>query len=125
VQREILVKLAAKLPKKNLRGPWTDLGCGTGLLEAMLIGPQTKVPIFCVDLTRESLKMLARQNDRPNIFRIQADIDQLPFKPEMFSMAVMSSVIQWLPDPSPSISRANSLLSRGGRRNKKSACKTA
>ena len=115
VQREILVKLAAKLPQKNLRGPWIDLGCGTGLLETMLSGPQTKVPIFCVDLARESLKMLARQNDRPDIYRIQADIDQLPFKPEIFSMAVMSSVIQWLPNPSLSISRANSLLSRGGR----------
>ncbi len=115
VQRSILKKIAAKLPRKNLHGLWIDLGSGTGLLETMLIGRQRKVPILCVDLAQEPLKMLAKQNDRPNIWRVQADIDKLPFKPGIFSLAVLSSVIQWLPDPAESIARAGALLSKEGR----------
>ncbi|MGB7569266.1 MAG: methyltransferase domain-containing protein [Chitinivibrionales bacterium] len=115
IQRSILKKIAAKLPRKNLHGPWIDLGSGTGLLETMLNGPQIKIPMLCVDLAQEPLKMLAKQNNRPNIWRVQADIDTLPFKPGIFSLAVLSSVIQWLPDPAQSLSRAGALLSKEGR----------
>jgi Methylase involved in ubiquinone/menaquinone biosynthesis len=115
IQRRILENLSRKLPHKNLRGPWIDLGSGTGLLETMLTGAQKKVPIICIDLAQGPLKMLARQNNRPTIWPIQADIDHLPLKSGNFSVAIMSSVIQWLPDPAQSLLHTSSLLSRDGR----------
>jgi SAM-dependent methyltransferase len=81
----------------------------------MLVGAQKKASVLCVDLARGPLKVLARQNKNPNIWRVQADIDHLPVKPGKFSMVVMSSVIQWLPDPAQSLARTGDLLSKGGR----------
>jgi Methylase involved in ubiquinone/menaquinone biosynthesis len=115
IQRRILEKLAEKLPRKNLHGPWIDLGSGTGLLEKMLTGQQKKVSILCVDLAQGPLKILARNNKNPNIRRVQADIDHLPFKPGKCSIAIMSSVIQWLPDPARSLVHTRELLSNNGR----------
>lgn len=115
IQREIVLKLAAKLPRKNLQGPWIDLGCGTGLLEGALCGPQKKVPLVCLDIAREPLKLLGLRYGRPGIARIVADIDRLPFSANAFPLAIMSSVIQWLPDPMQSLSGIGRALAGGGK----------
>ena len=115
IQREILLKLASKLPRKNIRGPWVDLGCGTGMLERGLYAPWKKAPIVCLDLAQEPLKLLQSHSGGPAVMPVQADIDQLPFKTGAFSLAFMSSVFQWLPCPAQSLDAINGALSPGGK----------
>jgi malonyl-ACP O-methyltransferase BioC len=115
IQREILLKLSSKLPRKNLRGPWVDLGSGTGMLERGLSAPWKKVPIACLDLANGPLKLLQSHSGGPAVMPVQADIDRLPFKTGAFSLAFMSSVIQWLPSPAQSLFAINGALSPGGK----------
>ncbi|MBU7018937.1 MAG: class I SAM-dependent methyltransferase [Theionarchaea archaeon] len=79
-----------------LEGRILDLGCGTGLLasflyknEGTLIGDYT---IFGVDI---SLNMLQRAKPREAV--IQADIDFLPFRNNVFDVVLSFTSLQNLP----------------------------
>lgn len=86
-----------------------DLGSGTGFVTKNLSRLQ-KPFIYEVDL---ALEMLTK-NKQSNIFKTQADIEQLPFKPNSFDIIISSFSLQWLTDFEKNFTHFYSLLKPNG-----------
>lgn len=91
-----------------------DLGSGTSFLAQEfyknLKANQTK--FYELDL---SLRMLKYWSERPdeNFFSIQADIEDLPFKPNSFDLVISSFSLQWLNNFEKTFAQIFSILKPG------------
>ncbi|HIE18535.1 TPA: class I SAM-dependent methyltransferase, partial [Candidatus Bathyarchaeota archaeon] len=78
-----------------------DLGCGTGLLIEYVA---MKVNHFVgVDLSGESLKIAVERSRRLGVKQkvslLQADVDNLPFRDDVFDKFFALTLLQSLPEP--------------------------
>jgi len=76
-----------------------DLGCGTGFITQNILSEKefAQKNIFQLDI---AYNMLLQSNFAPNqhIFNINADIENLPFKPGSFDLVLSSLALQWVND---------------------------
>lgn len=79
-----------------------DAGCGTGLFFSHIAGKANA--IVGVDISRKLLLKARKQAESfENSFVLQADVDWLPFKEEVFSAVFAFTVLQNVPDPSKTL----------------------
>ncbi|NLP02293.1 MAG: methyltransferase domain-containing protein [Fibrobacter sp.] len=114
VQKELLQSVRNRIIKCQLAEMWVDLGCGTGILEEMLLDKDQNFHITGVDLSRNSLSILTGKKI-PGIFPVQADIEKLPLKKGCFTGAIVCSVLQWLDTSIPVLKGISGLLTRNGK----------
>lgn len=114
VQKELLQSVRSRIIKCQSPGMWADLGCGTGILEEMLLDKDQNLHITGVDLSRNSLSILTEKKIT-GTFPVQADIENLPFKKGCFTGAVICSVLQWLDSSIPVLKGISGLLTRDGK----------
>lgn len=88
-----------------------DLGAGSGFVSNNLSASKNKVSIFESDLSFEMLKQKRASND---IFQIQSDFENLPFKNHSFDILISSFSLQWLNDFEKNFSQFSSLLKPQG-----------
>jgi malonyl-CoA O-methyltransferase len=95
-----------------------DLGSGTSFVTKQILkqvqddGAGTHKKIFEIDLSAE---MLQSWRDRPsNVFPIQGDIENLPFKNHSFDLIISSFSLQWIEDFEKNFSKIFSLLKPNG-----------
>ena len=105
------IETALKNMKFSLKECVLDIGCGTGFLFPYL----TKKVGFLVGIelsSRELQEAKKRAKKAHNIFLVQADADNLPFRDHIFDKAFIISVLQNMPEPKKTIlemKRANKL----------------
>lgn len=91
-----------------------DLGCGTGLLSAMLAPHVAQV--VAVD---GSTEMLTAARDRiaafPNVALHVGDLEQLPLADGSLDLATLSLALHYVPDPARAVLEAHRVLRPGGR----------
>lgn len=89
-----------------------DAGCGAGrFTDVVARGGAEAVGVdlsFSVDAARQNLGSL------PNCHLVQADILQLPFRPESFDFGYSIGVLEHTPDPQTGFARLLSALKPGG-----------
>ena len=91
----------------------SNLGCGTGILgyECRKAGIRSR--IVNIDHAFNPL-CIARERHTAFCVNIQADIDDLPFKKELFDAAITASTIQWLDNTSDTLHKIAALVRQGG-----------
>jgi len=89
-----------------------DAGCGTGRISEILAGWGAHVVGIdlsdAVDVARHHLA------DFGNVVVLQADIGELPFRPESFDFVISSGVLHHTPDTRASAAKLVPLVRRGG-----------
>lgn len=95
MRRLILPILADHAPA---RGPWLEVGCGTGSTTRSVLETFPKRKVTALDLSRAYLKV-AQKNlaEYPNVDFAQGDATQLPFQDEMFSAVYSTYLFHELP----------------------------
>lgn len=75
-----------------------DLGSGSGFIAAVILekGDHKNKNIFQLDIAYDMLRN--NQNKKSNIFNINGDIENLPFRKNSFDLAISSLAFQWLDD---------------------------
>lgn len=71
-----------------------DIGCGTGTLVIKLGKRFKKAKIIGFDLAEGMVKEAVQKKDRKGEFFLQADLEKLPFKPNIFNLATSNLVYQ-------------------------------
>ncbi len=109
-----LCKIALPFIKNNALV--LDLGAGTSFISKILSNKKTfeqkNLQIFETDL---ALEMLQNSNcNQANIFKIQSDIENLPFKNHSFDILISSFSLQWLQNFEQSFNHFFSLLKPQG-----------
>ena len=92
-QRDVGMRLMAKLPQNLTNKRVLDLGCGTGYFSQKLI--ERGADVVCFDL---SLAMLAQAKNRcgdDHVAYLQGDAEQLPFADNQFDYVFSSLALQW------------------------------
>ena len=98
---------------RPLQGPYpraADLGCGSGVVASRLV-PISEMAL-AVDLTSVRLGQVRRSV--PGARLLQGDICSLPLRDESLDLAVVSEVIEHLPDYRPALQEIARVLRPGG-----------
>lgn len=104
-----LITLASHFIKKDSQ--ILDLGCGSSFVAKEILQREVE-NIFEIDL---SMKMLESWINRPeNIFPIQGDIENLPFRKNSFDLITSSFALHWLNDFEKFFTEIFSLLKENG-----------
>jgi len=84
----------------SVSGKVADVGCGPGQYSVALLG-KLRIEAFCIDFSFEMLKIARKRFIRNNVYGrahlIQADIENLPFRNDVFNSAVYVATIHHLP----------------------------
>lgn len=84
--------------RKELDRQWViDAGCGSGRFAE--IAADNDAEVLAVDLSSAVEAAQANLGHRPNVHVVQADIRQLPFRPQMVRRLYSLGVLQHTPDP--------------------------
>lgn len=110
IQQQVATQLLQQLGQ--LEGHWLDLGCGSGANFAALQAAGAD-QITGVDLAAGMLD-IATSRAQPAIQLVQADADQLPFRPAQFAGVFSSLMLQWSHQPAQSLRHWVDLLQPGG-----------
>jgi malonyl-CoA O-methyltransferase len=92
-----------------------ELGCGTGVLTALLAQALPEARITAVDVAP---RMVARARQRVNgtpVAFLVADVEELAWPAERFDLVVSSATLQWLSRPAETLVRLARALRPGGR----------
>jgi malonyl-CoA O-methyltransferase len=110
----LVKRLVAKLADLDRPGgQWIDLGCGTGILAVECRKAGIRSRIVNIDYAFEPLR-IARERHAASCLNVQADIDDLPFKKELFDAAITASTIQWLDNTSDTLHKIAAMVRPGG-----------
>jgi ubiquinone/menaquinone biosynthesis C-methylase UbiE len=92
-------KYKAALEGLHLEGSAVlDVGCGSGLFFSHMVDIARL--LVGVDVSQGLLKLAKeRAKNFPNVYMVQADADNLPFKPGVFSHVFAFTVLQNMPNP--------------------------
>ena len=110
---EVILKQKTGLDAKQVSGKLVlDAGTGVGRHADILAGWGANVVAVDLSYSVEA----ARENliNRPNVIVAQADIGELPFKPETFDIIISIGVLHHTPDPKKYFKRLVPLLKKGG-----------
>lgn len=88
-----------------------DVGCGSGLFFSE-VADRVKF-VVGVDVSKKLL-MKAKANVVNNVFLVQADADNLPFRDSVFDVAFSFTVLQNMPKPSQTLEDIRRVIVRGG-----------
>jgi ubiquinone/menaquinone biosynthesis C-methylase UbiE len=114
MQAELITVLVAKLARLGLtKGRFVDCGCGTGILAQECRKTGISGSITGVDIAFTPLVINKKRNSAFTS-SVQADIDELPFKPAVFDGALIASTLQWLANPSYTLQQISVILKQGG-----------
>jgi malonyl-CoA O-methyltransferase len=114
IQAGLIKQLVGKLADIDQPGSrWIDLGCGTGILAQECRKAGISSRIVNIDHAFNPL-CIARERNTAFCVNIQADIDDLPFKKELFDAAIAASTIQWLDNTSDTLHKIAALVRPGG-----------
>lgn len=93
-----------------------DIACGTGALEALLVGPHPHQKIEGVDLSEGMLEQARRRLARfPNVAFQKADVAELPFKEPLFDVVVCANAFHFFENPLRALREIRRVLKPGGR----------
>jgi SAM-dependent methyltransferase len=81
--------------KQGLR--WLDVGCGTGILSATVLGSAQPASIDAIDLAFEQLQHAASK--RGGVRFVIADAQALPFRASSFDVVASALALNFIPDP--------------------------
>jgi arsenite methyltransferase len=96
-----------------------DIGCGAGtdtLVAAQMVAPTGQVT--GIDMTPEMLsraRAAAAEMGTTNVDFVEGDVEQLPFPPASFDVAISNGVIDLIPDKDAVFSEIFRVLRPGGR----------
>jgi len=90
-----------------------DAGCGSGWVE-LYYNINKKVDIYAVDKSDSVDRVYERTRNENNIFVVQADILELPFRKEYFDVIICNGVLHHAPDPRIAFYKLCSYLRFGG-----------
>jgi len=100
-EQDAKIKFILKLFRIRCRDLVLDAGCGTGLLINHLLGRVGH--LVGVDLSTKTLKVFMERSRRLGIKRnvslVRADVDNLPFRDDIFDKVVALTLIQNVPEP--------------------------
>jgi SAM-dependent methyltransferase len=89
-----------------------EVGCGAGRFTEVLLAEGARV--VAVDLSTAVEANYANCHSSPNYFVCQADVLNLPFKPNSFEIVVCLGVVQHTPNPEETIKALCSHVKPGG-----------
>lgn len=89
-----------------------EAGCGAGRFTEILL--KNKAKVFACDLSNAIEANYTNCKKFDDYFACQADILNLPVKPESFDIVVCIGVVQHTPDPEKTINKLISYLKPGG-----------
>lgn len=113
-QTGLIKRLVARLAHLDRPGGrWIDLGCGTGILALECRKAGISSRIVNIDFAFDPLCIAGEQHAATRL-SVQADIDDLPFKKELFDVAITASTLQWLADASNTLSRIATIVKSRG-----------
>jgi ubiquinone/menaquinone biosynthesis C-methylase UbiE len=114
IQRLILERCLELVKKSDISGQsWLDAGCGAGMFGDMLGQTENGFKLFQTDLAFGSLKLI-NSRKKNSFLSVQSDLEFLPFEKEKFHGTVISSVLQWLDDPSKGLNEIVRTLKPNG-----------
>lgn len=104
------------LTEDDVRGKTVlDIGAGFGRM-AYVMGKMGAKHIYSLDLCRSGMESALKElSDKDNITFIQADIENMPFKPESFDIVVSWGVFHHTPNTERSFRKGAKLVKPGGR----------
>ncbi len=94
-----------------------EAGCGTGAQTVILAGHSPQADFTCIDVSRRSLAVAARQVRRSgcaNVTFRHADIFSLPFQPSSFDHVFVCFVLEHVSDPAGALAALRTVLRPGG-----------
>ena len=99
---------------RNQFESWLDVGCGTGVLLAM-VGEQRKAAkLFGIDLSEEMIKIArAKLGDKADL-RV-SDSERLPFEDEKFDLITCTFSFHHYPNPKAVLAEMKRVLSPNGK----------
>jgi malonyl-CoA O-methyltransferase len=103
-----LVQNLAAFPAKRI----LDIGCGTGLAAQQLRNFFPQSMIVGLDISEGMLQKAKQANS--NISWLQADAQQMPFKPSSIDLAVSNLALQWVGNLEQSFRQIYKMLTPGG-----------
>ena len=91
-----------------------DAGCGSGFISFYLAPSLRKSLILNVDISSSIDAAIGYTKNYPNVFFVQADINQLPLTYDLFDAIVSLAVLHHAPDTFKSLSNLVLYLKKGG-----------
>ena len=114
VQKRVVATLVERVLAEGVpRGPFLDVGAGTGELAARLLATAPGCRPVLADLAH-GMTLQARRR-LPGALALDGDAQALPVGAETFPLVVSASVYQWLEDLSSAFAETARVLCPGGR----------
>jgi len=93
-----------------------DVGCGTGVLEELLLKRWPGLSITGVDISEEMLTVAGeKQKLSPSLAFLQANASDLPFESERFDTVVCANCFHYFDQPGQTLVEMKRVLKKGGR----------
>lgn len=89
-----------------------EIGVGTGRI-AVPLAPHVGA-YYGVDLAIPMMQKLREKDSRQRVKVTQGDIQQLPFAPQSFDLAVAVHILHLIPDPAKAVNELSRVLKPGG-----------
>jgi ubiquinone/menaquinone biosynthesis C-methylase UbiE len=113
-EKDQLSLISAILKKLNFENKSyiLDAGCGTALLFERIL--KKTVELIGVDISKKTLKIAKnRTKNSKNKQLIRADIDNLPFRDDIFQYVFFITVIQNIPNPKITLKKIKKVTKKG------------
>ncbi len=92
-----------------------DIGCGYGRFAKLLSDKKVSTTIICADISKNALKSSIKYlKNRKNIFFVNADAENLPFKNNIFDLVLCIEVISYTDNPGKVLSQIYRVMKEYG-----------
>jgi len=98
-----VARIVGDLPVKTI----LDIGSGTGAVLANLARLGFGVQYWASDIAEQAVTLIQQRQDIPGLVEARVIADgKLPYRDSQFDLAILSHVVEHLPDPRPLLSEA-------------------
>lgn len=113
LQRQVAEALLKRIPERTFNYV-VDLGCGTGVVSALLAQRSGTEQVFGLDIAQGMLAYARQQHPQPELSWCGADAENLPLKNNSVDLLFSSLAVQWCDDFQRVCDEAYRVLKPGG-----------
>ena len=93
---------------------WLDVGCGTGAFTELVLMRNAPCEINGIDPSKGQIAFARQRSLAGRVHYRQGDATSMPYKDDMFDVAIMALVVQYVVDPPKAMSEIIRVVRQGG-----------